>query len=187
MGVQICVERGLGGIVVVTPVAIEVWVSLWWNDRGHVGSRWASRAPVDYARSRLSYRWEWAPWLGAPVAPRLARGLHVSLGRGKSTLRGSSALIISWGLGQGGNCRPRRLSHTRPFRKARVGMEVDDHALSDGHAISAFGGSVLLGPLGWGSSKHAGYHILIFVGYPSILIPNISPEPVEEWSTPSEG
>jgi hypothetical protein len=31
------------------------------------------------------------------VAPRLARGLHVSLGRGRGTLRGSGALMTSWG------------------------------------------------------------------------------------------
>jgi hypothetical protein len=59
------------------------------------------------------------------VAPRLARGLHVSLRRGRSTLRGSGApvltsqgsgeaeivperaqgsgaLMTSWGLGRGG-------------------------------------------------------------------------------------
>jgi hypothetical protein len=62
----------------------------------------------------------------APVAPRLARGLHVSLGRDKSTPRGSGApvltlqwsgeaeivpngalgsgaLMTSWGLGRGRN------------------------------------------------------------------------------------
>jgi hypothetical protein len=37
MDAQICVERGLGGIVVVTPVAVEVWMLSWWNDRGHIG------------------------------------------------------------------------------------------------------------------------------------------------------
>jgi hypothetical protein len=30
-------ERGSGGIVVVTPVTVEVWMSWWWNDQGHVG------------------------------------------------------------------------------------------------------------------------------------------------------
>jgi hypothetical protein len=38
MGAQNCVERGLGVMVVVTPVTVEVWMSSWWNDRGHVGS-----------------------------------------------------------------------------------------------------------------------------------------------------
>jgi hypothetical protein len=31
MGARICIERGLGDIVIVTPVAIEVWMSSWWN------------------------------------------------------------------------------------------------------------------------------------------------------------
>jgi hypothetical protein len=32
--------------------------------------------------------------VGAPVTPRLARGLHVSLGRGRSTPRGSGAPVL---------------------------------------------------------------------------------------------
>jgi hypothetical protein len=80
MGAQICVERGLGGIVVITPVAIEVWMSSWWNDWGHVGSRHGSRAPVDCARSHPSHQWERVPWFGGPTARRLSRGLHMSLG-----------------------------------------------------------------------------------------------------------
>jgi hypothetical protein len=50
MGAPIYVERGLGGIVIVTPVAVEVWMSSWWNDQGHVESGRGSRAPVDCAR-----------------------------------------------------------------------------------------------------------------------------------------
>jgi hypothetical protein len=146
-GARICVERGVGGIVVVTLVTVEVWMSWWWNDRGHVGSGRGSRALVHYARSRPSHRREWVSWLGAPMAPRLSRGLHVSLGRGKSTPRGSGApvltlpgsgeveiipgraqglgaLMTSWGLGRGENYRSRRLSHPRPFRKARAGWRL---------------------------------------------------------------
>jgi hypothetical protein len=66
MGVRICVERELSGIVVVTPIAVEVWMSSWWNDRGHVGSGRGSRAPVDGARSRPSHRLERVPRLGGP-------------------------------------------------------------------------------------------------------------------------
>jgi hypothetical protein len=66
MGAWICVERGLGGIVIVTPVAVEVWMSSWWNDRGHVGSGCGFRAPVDYARSRPCHLWEQVPRLGRP-------------------------------------------------------------------------------------------------------------------------
>jgi hypothetical protein len=79
MGARIYVERGLGGIVVVTPVAVEVWMSWWWNDRGHVGLGRGSCATVDCAWSRPSHRRERVPRLGALVAPRLARGFHVSL------------------------------------------------------------------------------------------------------------
>jgi hypothetical protein len=25
-------REGVGGIVAITPVAVEVWMSLWWND-----------------------------------------------------------------------------------------------------------------------------------------------------------
>jgi hypothetical protein len=34
----ICVERGLGSTVAVTPVAVEAWTPSWWNDWGHVES-----------------------------------------------------------------------------------------------------------------------------------------------------
>jgi hypothetical protein len=56
MGIQICVERGLGGIVVVTPITVEVWMSSWSNDLGHVGSGRGSCAPIDCARSHPSHR-----------------------------------------------------------------------------------------------------------------------------------
>jgi hypothetical protein len=94
-------REGVGGIVAVTLVTIEVWTSSWWNDRGHVGSERGSRVSVHYARSCQSHQWEWVPWLGAPMAPRLARGLHVSLGRGRSMPRGSGAPVLTpWGSGE---------------------------------------------------------------------------------------
>jgi hypothetical protein len=99
MGTQIYIERGLSGIVIVTPIAVEVWTLSWWNDRGHVGSGRGSRAPVGCAWSRPSHRWERVPRLGVPVAHRLARGLHVSLGRGESKPRGLGALMTPRGLG----------------------------------------------------------------------------------------
>jgi hypothetical protein len=74
MDAQICVERGLGSIVVVTPIPVEVWMSWWWNDRGHVGSERGSRATVDYARSHLSHRRERVLRLGAPWLPVLPEG-----------------------------------------------------------------------------------------------------------------
>jgi hypothetical protein len=47
-----------------TPIVVEVWMSLWWNDRGHVESGRGSHAPVDCAQSRPSHQWERVPRLG---------------------------------------------------------------------------------------------------------------------------
>jgi hypothetical protein len=122
---RICVERGVGGIVAITPVVVEVWTSWWWNDRGHVWIR--ARFPCSCSLCTVMF----VPSAGmgaavrAPVAPRLAKGLHVSLRRGRSMPRGSDApvltlqgsgeseivldraqgsgaLMTSWGLGRGG-------------------------------------------------------------------------------------
>jgi hypothetical protein len=40
---------GVGGIVAIIPVAVEVWMSSWWNYRGHVGSERGSRVPINCA------------------------------------------------------------------------------------------------------------------------------------------
>jgi hypothetical protein len=74
MGAWICVERGLGGIVIVTPVAVVVWMSWWWNDQGHVESGRGSCAPIDCAQSRPSHRWEQVPRLGSPWLTVLPEG-----------------------------------------------------------------------------------------------------------------
>jgi hypothetical protein len=91
---RICLERGLGGIVVVTPVAVEVWTSSWWNDQSHVWIR------AQFPCSCLLYTIMSIPSAGmgavvrATVASYLTRGLHVSLGRGRSTPRGSGAPML---------------------------------------------------------------------------------------------
>jgi hypothetical protein len=161
--------------VVVTPVAVEIWMPSWWNDRGHIGLGRGSRAPVDYARSRLSYQREWVPRLGPPGAPRLARGLHASLGRGGSMPRGSSALMTSRGLGRDEKMAPEAPISPETFPQGSGGMEFVVRATSDWHAVSNFGRSVLLGLLRWSFSNHAGCRILSSVGYPGILIPDSSP------------
>jgi hypothetical protein len=51
MDAWVCIERGLGGMVIIIPVAVEVWMTSWWNDRGHVESGRGSCAPIDYAWS----------------------------------------------------------------------------------------------------------------------------------------
>jgi hypothetical protein len=106
----------------------------------------------------------------APRVPRARRKYAEGSGAPVLTLLGSSALMMSWGLEQGENHRPRRLSQPRPFRKARAGRRL---ALGfDWHVVSAFSESVLPGPLRWGFSSHAGCRISPSVGYPGILIPN---------------
>jgi hypothetical protein len=73
-GARICVERGVGGIVVVTPVAVEVWSSSSWNDRAQVGSERGCRVPIDCARSHPSHQRECVPWRGPPWLPVLLEG-----------------------------------------------------------------------------------------------------------------
>jgi hypothetical protein len=72
-------REGVGSIVAITPVTVEVWMSWWWNDRGHVWIR--ARFPCSYSLCTVMS----IPSAGmgttvrAPKAPRLARGLHASL------------------------------------------------------------------------------------------------------------
>jgi hypothetical protein len=51
------------------PVIVEVWTSLWWNDRGHVGSKRGFHTPVYCARSCPSHRRERVPRLGGRGFP----------------------------------------------------------------------------------------------------------------------
>jgi hypothetical protein len=88
-------REGVGDIVVVTPVAVEVWTSLWWNDWGHV---WIKAGfPRSYSlhtvMSVLSAGM--GAEVGGPMASRLTRGLHASLGRGRSTPRGLGAPALT--------------------------------------------------------------------------------------------
>jgi hypothetical protein len=123
-GAWICVERGFRWYGGHYPIAVEIWMPSRWNDRGHVGSGSGSRAPIDCARSRLSHQQEWVPRLGAPRAPRLARGLHASLGQGGKMPRRSDALMTSWGLGRDGKMPPEGPILPETFRKARVGWSL---------------------------------------------------------------
>jgi hypothetical protein len=149
-------------------------MSSWWNDRGHVGLGRGSRTPVDCARSHPSHRWERVLWLRAHVAHRLARGFHMSLGRGGSKLRGLGDLMMSWGLGRGGKMPPRRLSRSRPFHKARVGWSLSFvPQVTD--MLSVPWWASFTGALRWGFNDRVGCRILPSVGYPSILMPDSSP------------
>jgi hypothetical protein len=69
--------------------------------------------------------------LGALMAHRLARGFHVSLGRGKSKLRGSNALMTSWGLGRGGKMPPEAPISPETSPQGSGGIEFVVHAASD--------------------------------------------------------
>jgi hypothetical protein len=123
-GAWICVEKGFGGIVVVTPVAVEVWMSWWWNDRGHVGSGCCSRAPVDCARSHPSHRWERVLRLGAPWLPLLPEGSTCLSGEAEIRQGGRALLMTPWELGRGEKISPEVPISPRPFRKARVGWSL---------------------------------------------------------------
>jgi hypothetical protein len=146
MGVWIYVERRLGGIVVITPVAIEVWMSLWWNNRGHAGSGRGSRAPVDCARSRPSHLWERVPWLGPPVAPRLARGLHVSLGQGGSMPRGSGAFDDVTRARARRKLSPEAPISPETFPQARVGWSLSFMPRATDMLSAPFAGRFYWGP-----------------------------------------
>jgi hypothetical protein len=92
-------------------------MSSWWNDRGYIRLGHGSRAPVDCAQSRPSHRWEWVPRFEGPMAHCLTRGFHVSLGQGRSKLRGFDVFYNVTGAQARRKSRP---SCPRPFRKARV-------------------------------------------------------------------
>jgi hypothetical protein len=120
---RICVESGVCGIVAVTPIAIEVWTSWWWNDRGHVWIRAGFPRSCSLRTVMSVPSAGMDAMVGAPMASHLTIGLHASLRRGRSTPRGlgapalmlhgsgeaeiapnraqgSSALMTSWGSGE---------------------------------------------------------------------------------------
>jgi hypothetical protein len=69
--------------------------------------------------------------VGGPVAPRLARGFHVSLGQGRSELRGSGTLMASWGLGRGRKMPPEAPILPESFPQGSGGIEFVVRAASD--------------------------------------------------------
>jgi hypothetical protein len=68
---------------------------------------------------------------GGPVAHHLARGLHVSLGRDRSKLRGSVLLMTPRGLGRGGEMSPDTLISSETSPQGSGGMEFFVRAASD--------------------------------------------------------
>jgi hypothetical protein len=67
---------------------------------------------------------------GVSVVYRLARGLHVSLGRG-SKLRGSGALMTSRGLGRDGKILPEALISPETSPQSSSGMKFVIRVASD--------------------------------------------------------
>jgi hypothetical protein len=177
------------------PVTVEVWTSWWWNDRGHVWIRaWFARSCSPCTvMSVLSAGMVAA--VRASVAPRLARGLHTSLGQDRSMPRGRALPCLrcrGWarqklfstgrrgralwwrhgGLGEAEIAA--RAAYLARDLSARLGQDGGwVSASSDWHAVSAFSELVLPMPLRWGFSRCARCHISPSVGYPSILIPDI--------------
>jgi hypothetical protein len=75
--------------VIVIPIVVEVWTLSWWNVRATLGQGMvpvlllAMHGHVHPISGSRCHDW------GVPVAHCLAKGSHVSLGRGKSNPRGS--------------------------------------------------------------------------------------------------
>jgi hypothetical protein len=117
---------------------------------------------------------------GGPWLPVLPEGSTCPLDEAEVRRGGRALLMTSRGLGRGRKMPPEAPISPETFPQGSGGMEFVVHAASDCHAISAFGASVLLGPLWWGFSDRAGCRILPSVGYPSILIPDkLAPFPPE--------
>jgi hypothetical protein len=93
-------KEGVGGIVVVTPVAVEVWSSSWWNEQSHVGSERGSHVPIHCAGLCPSHQWEWAPWWGPMRLLVLPEGATHPSGKAENAPRGSGTLMMSWGSGE---------------------------------------------------------------------------------------
>jgi hypothetical protein len=131
MGTWIFIERGLGGIVVVTPIAVEVCLASWWNDQGHVRSGCDSCAPVDCAWSRPSHRREWVPRFGPPWLAVLPEGSMCPSSEAEVS-RGVQALLMTpRGLGRGGKILPKALISPETSPQGLGGMEFVAHVTSD--------------------------------------------------------
>jgi hypothetical protein len=95
----ICVERGLGTIVVVTPVVVEAWTPSWWNDRGHVESYHGSHAPVHCVWSCPSHHYEWVLRWGSTWLLAVPEGLTRPSSKAE-VCQGGRALPCLRGRGQ---------------------------------------------------------------------------------------
>jgi hypothetical protein len=62
---------------------------------------------------------------------RLARGFHMSLGRGGSKLRGLGTLLMSRGFGRGEKMSPEAPISPETFPQGSGGMEFVVRAISD--------------------------------------------------------
>jgi hypothetical protein len=83
--------RGLGGTAAITPATVEVWMSSWENDRGHIESGHGFGAPVDCAWSRPSRRWSEHRARGPHGSPFLLEGSTCPSGEAEMRRGGSSA------------------------------------------------------------------------------------------------
>jgi hypothetical protein len=69
--------------------------------------------------------------LGAPMARHLAKGFHVSLGRGESKLRGQGFLMMPWGLKRGRKMSSEALISPETSPQGSGGIEFVTRAISD--------------------------------------------------------
>jgi hypothetical protein len=148
------------------PVAVEVWISSWWNDRGHIGSE---RGPVPLFVVHGHIRpiggsgcHDWGSlWLII-----LPEGYTCPSGEAEVNRGGQALLMTPRGLGRGGEMTPEAPVSPETSPQCSGGMEFVICAASNWHAIRAFGESTLLGPLWWGFNSRTGCRISPFVGYP---------------------
>jgi hypothetical protein len=129
-----------------------------------------------------------------PVAPRLARGLHVPRGRGKGMPRGSGILVLTlWGSGEA-EIVPDRAQGSGTLmalwgsgevettargaylaRDLSARLRRDEGWLSDLERLTCcqrLWRVSFTGALRWGFSRCARCHISSSVGYPGISIPD---------------
>jgi hypothetical protein len=112
---------------------------------------------------------------GGPMAPRLARGLHVSLGRGGSKLGGRALLMTPLGLGHGGKMSPEVLISPQTSSQgsaARVGWSLSFVPQETDMLSALLVSRLYWGPLQWGFNDRTGCRISPSVGYHGILIPD---------------
>jgi hypothetical protein len=124
MGAWICIEWGLGGIVAVTPVALEIWMPSWWNNWGSCWIRAWFQCSYWLCTVTSVPSVEAGDTVGGPWLTVLPEGSTCPLGEVEVSWGGRALWWYHRGSGEAEKCRSRRPSHPRRLRKARVGWSL---------------------------------------------------------------